>query len=142
MLTKTMKLSQASAALFLICGCSTSHIVVGPITAPISPDNVRVFLTPPAHYETVALITSDSNASFQFTGQGKIDAALNRAKRDAAKLGANGLILNRVGESGSVTVGSVSSVQTGNVSTGSFVGSTAGGLVKNVTVIAIRYTDK
>jgi hypothetical protein len=83
---------------------------------------------------------ADSNGSFRFTGQGKLDAALDRAKRDAANLGANGLLLQSLGESGSVTVGSA--YTTGTASNTSFVGTSGGGLIKNLSVLAIYVTDE
>jgi hypothetical protein len=128
-------------ALFCV-GCSTSHLVVGTTRLPIDPARVKVYLVPPRHYETIAIVSADSNGSFRFTGQGKVDAALDRAKRDAAKLGANGLLLQTLGESGSVTVGNGYTTGTRTSSNTSFVGVSGGGLIKNISVLAIYVTEE
>lgn len=130
--------------LFTSCS-STAHVVVGSTRPATAPSAIRTFLTPPKKYEVIAIVTSDSNGSFQFGAQGKVDAALNRARKDAAKLGANGLLLQEMGESGSVTIGSGSAnaFANGNVATsyGTGIGVTAGGLVKTVRVLAIYVTE-
>lgn len=90
-------------------------------------------MDPPRRFEKIAIVQADSNGSFRFSAQGKIDAALGRAKKEAARLGANGLLLQQLGESGSVTVGSA--YASGHYATGTAV--TARGLVKNVRVVAI-----
>jgi hypothetical protein len=117
----------------LLAACSTSSIVVGKTRPETKPDDVKIYLDPPHKFENIAIVQADSNGSFRFSAQGKIDAALGRAKREAARLGANGLLIQELGESGSVTVGNA--YTSGNFTSGSAV--TAGGLVKNVRVLAI-----
>src|SRR5690349_1193662 len=107
-----------------MAGCSTSHVVVGKTRALTDAAQVKVYLTPPKHYEAIAIVSSDSNGSFRFGAQAKTDAALNRAKKDAAKLGANGLLLQNLGESGGVVVGN----RVTTSSSTSFVGVAGGGL--------------
>jgi hypothetical protein len=109
---------------------------------PIDPARVKLYLAPPKHNETIAIISTDSNGSFRFSGQGKVDAALDRAKQDAAKLGANGLLLQSLGESGSMTVGNAYTTGSSTSSTTSFVGVSEGGLIKTLSVIAIYVTDE
>ena len=60
------------------------------------------------------------------------------AKKDAAKLGANGLLLQSLGESGGVIVGSGTTAG----SSTSFVGASGGGLIKTVSVVAIYVTEE
>lgn len=98
----------AGAALVVFCGCSTSHVLVGKQRAPIDPSLVKLYLRPPLKYEEVALLSADSNGSFKFSGQGRMDAAIGRLKREAAKLGANGILLSGAGDryAGSVGIGS------------------------------------
>lgn len=133
-----MRLSCGLALLCIsISGCSTSHIIVGKLHPRIDPSQVVVYMDPPQRYEKVAIISSDSNFSLRFGAQGKINAALNRAKVDAAKLGANGLLLQSTGSEGGVVVGNGFTTTTGTTSSGTFVGTSSGGLIKTVSVIAI-----
>lgn len=82
-----------------LAGCVTSHVMVGQARAPISPDQVRLYSSPPANYEEIAILDSSSEFSFAFTGQGKTDVAINRMKEEAAKLGANGIMIRGVSTS-------------------------------------------
>lgn len=127
-----------SLLIFLLVGCSTSHVIVGKTRVPTDPAQIKIYFAPPKHYETIAVVSADSNASFRFSAQGKVDAALERAKRDAARLGANGLLLQTLGESGSVMVGNAMS----SGSSTSFVGVSGGGLIKTVSVLAVYVTEE
>ena len=100
-----------------LSACVTSHVIVGKVRPPISPDQVQLYLRPPAaRYEEVALLESSSKHSFSFTAQGKTDAVIQRLKEDAAKLGANGILLEGVGDkaTGSVGTGFGSATGAGN----------------------------
>lgn len=79
-------------AVFL-SACTSSHIIVGKTRPPSRPEDIKVYLDPPKKYEQIALVDADSNASFKFSAQGKVNAALERMKQEAAKLGANGILL-------------------------------------------------
>lgn len=140
MKTKLAELSKFISALFLLicCSCSTNHVIVGTVRPLTNPDQIKVYLSPPKHYESIAVVSSDSNGSFRFSGQAKVDAAMARAKKDAAKLGANGLLLHSLGDSGGVTVGNA----VVNGSSASFVGVSGGGLIKTVSVIAIYVVEE
>jgi hypothetical protein len=97
----------ALIAMAALSGCVSSHVIVGKVRPPISPDQVQLYLHPPAgKYEEVALLDSNSRQSFSFTAQGKTNVVIQRLKAEAAKLGANGILLNGVGD---VAAGSVSS---------------------------------
>lgn len=86
----------------LVCaGCAnfhSSHVMLGTATAPIGPEQVRIYLRPPAGYEEVAMITANSRGSFSWSSQGTTDLALERLKAEAAKLGADGLLNLSFGE--------------------------------------------
>jgi len=90
-----------------IAGCATSHVMVGQARPPISPDQVRIYLRPPASkYEEIALLDTSSKGAFAFSAQGKTDAVMERLKGEAAKLGANGILLEGVGDQAGGSVGS------------------------------------
>jgi hypothetical protein len=90
-----------------VTGCLSSRVVlVGHTRPPISPDRVRIYLQPPeARYEQIADLWASSRASFALTAAGKIDKVIERLKSEAAKLGANGILLHGVGDQGNAPVG-------------------------------------
>jgi hypothetical protein len=82
-----------------IAGCATSHVMVGKARPPISPDQVQIYLHPPtSKYEEIAVLDTSSKGSFSITAQGKTNAVVDRLKAEAAKLGANGILLSGVGD--------------------------------------------
>lgn len=94
------------AVALILAGCSTSsHVLVGEARPSISPDEVRVYMQPPAHYEQIASINANSSASFAITGQQNMDKALERMKAEAAKVGANGILLQGVQDTQSGSIG-------------------------------------
>jgi hypothetical protein len=96
-----------AAVALLLAGCSTSsYVLVGTPRSPISPDSVRVYLQPPPHYEQIATITGTSQGSMALTSQQNMDKAVERMKQVAAKLGANGILLQGVQDVQSGSVGS------------------------------------
>jgi hypothetical protein len=108
--------------------------MVGKTRPPTKPEDVVIYLKPPRRYEQIAVIESDSNGSSKFTGQGGMDSALARAKKEAARLGANGIIINTTGEAGGVTMAS------GNSS--SMVGLSGSGAIKTVFGLAVYVTKE
>jgi hypothetical protein len=108
----------------LLCGCATSHVMIGQARAPISPDLVKIYYRAPAQYDEIALLDTSSKGGFGFTAQGKTDVVINRLKQEAAKLGANGVLLSGVGNqsSGSIGTGFGSATANGNTAYGSGIG--------------------
>src|ERR1700689_4757382 len=110
----------ALIAFAALSGCVSSHVIVGKVRPPISPDQVQLYLHPPAgKYEEVALLDSNSRQSFSFTAQGKTNVVIERLKAEAAKLGANGILLNGVTDqaAGSVGTGVANATAHGNWAT-------------------------
>jgi hypothetical protein len=123
-----------------LSACVTSHVIVGKVRPPISPDQVQLYLHPPsAKYEEVALLESSSKHSFSFTAQGKTNAVISRMKEDAAKLGANGILLEGVGDkaTGSVGTGFGGATGAGNSTLGVGFGTSGTVFVKSGTGVAI-----
>jgi hypothetical protein len=82
------------SAAVLLLGCSTSsHVLVGQTRAAIAPEQVKIYLQAPAKYEEVAVIEASSQGSGAFSEQEKMNAAMDRLKKEAASLGANGVLL-------------------------------------------------
>lgn len=81
-------------------GCaSTSRVMLGQARAPVDPAQVRIYTTPPPGSVEIAQL--ESSSAVGFGTQGQTDAAVARLKREAAALGANGVVLLGVGSSGS-----------------------------------------
>ena len=77
-------------------GCaSTSKVMLGQARAPVDPASVQIYSTPPAGAVEIAQL--ESSSAVGFGTQGQTDAAIARLKREAAALGANGVILMGVG---------------------------------------------
>jgi hypothetical protein len=134
----------AIVALAALSGCVSSHVIVGKVRPPISPDQVQLYLHPPAgKYEEVALLDSSSKHSFSFTAQGKTNAVIERLKAEAAKLGANGILLNAVSDqaAGLVSTGFGSATASGHSATGFGVGTSGTVFVKSGSGLAI-YVEK
>jgi hypothetical protein len=72
--------------------------MIGSATAPVAPEQVQIYLRPPAGYEEVAMVSANSRGSFSWSQQGATDLALQRLKQEAAELGANGLLNLSFGE--------------------------------------------
>jgi hypothetical protein len=136
-----LKLSVLAASLaFVLSGCVSSHVIVGKVRPPISPDQVQIYLHPPvAKYEEVALLDSNSRQSFSFTAQGKTNIVIQRLKEEAAKLGANGILLNGVGDmaAGSVGTGVGNATAYGNSATAVGFGVSGTVFVKSGSGLAI-----
>ncbi|MCH7870018.1 MAG: hypothetical protein IH881_20190 [Myxococcales bacterium] len=80
------------ALLASISGCASgSAVVTGEARAPIDPSQVKVYLDPPSKYETIGLVEASSDV--EFTSQGAVDRAIHELKRQAARIGANGVLL-------------------------------------------------
>jgi hypothetical protein len=140
------KLIFATAATMVaaLSACATSHVIVGHTRPPISPDQVQIYVHPPAaHYEEIALLDTSSKGSFAITAQGKTDKVIERLKDEAAKLGANGILLQGVTNesAGSVSSGFGQAHASGNSAYGSGVGFAGNVMIKAGSGMAI-YVDQ
>ena len=85
--------------IIILLGCyPVSHIVVGDVRSPISPEGVKLYLDYPTEYEKIALIDAGSNFALKdpdilFTWQSKSNKVIERLKIAASELGANGIVI-------------------------------------------------
>ena len=102
----------------LVSACAgTSHVITGAPRTPIEPSQVTIYSVAPPQYEEIAVIDASSRMSFAFGDQNKMNAVMERLKKEAASLGANGVLLRGTGSQGG-----------GGVGTGVGVGSFGGGV--------------
>ena len=95
-----------AAAATLLTACATSsHVLTGTVRPPISPDQVKVYTQPPPVFEEIARLDSSSGGSFSFGAQAKTDKVIERLKKEAAKLGANGVLLQGISDRPSGSIG-------------------------------------
>lgn len=88
----TLRALLVVSALAILAGCaSTSKIMLGPARPAVAPESVRVYVEPPTRFEEIARLESDSPIGFGTPGQ--TDSAIARLRREAAALGANGVLL-------------------------------------------------
>ena len=81
-----------------ITGCtivSGSSVVIGKTRAPIDPSSVQIYGKAPVKYEEIAIISAKAGHDFR-SEQDIMDSAIERLKAEAAKVGANGVILEGV----------------------------------------------
>lgn len=127
------------AAILSLVGCVSSHVMIGQPRPPISPDQVKVYWHPPEHYDEIALLDTSSRASMSITAQGKTDVVIARLKEEAAKLGANGVLLQGVGDqsAGSISSGYGQATATGHSVYASGIGISGNIMIKAGSGVAI-----
>lgn len=78
----------------LLCSyASASTFMVGEARPPTDPDRVKVYMEPPRKFDRIAIIRKGSSGSWAFTDQSQVDEAIAKIKVEAAKVGANGILL-------------------------------------------------
>jgi len=99
-----MKLIILFMTAFVLTSCASgTAIVTGETRTAVNPEKVKLYLEPPAEYEVIALVKASSDAGW--TAQGSQDYAVQELKNQAAKLGANGVLLGGTGTKTSGMVG-------------------------------------
>ena len=115
--------SLLAGVLLLSVACTpTTQILTGVARPPIAVSDVTLYSTPPPGSQEIALLSATSKSAFGTGGQKSVDKVVDRLKEQAAKLGANGLILedfsDRQTASIGTGVGSDSYTHNGSVSLG------------------------
>ena len=94
-------------SLIVLFGCATgSTIITGDVRPSINSNEVRIFLDPPALFETIGLIEASSDV--EFSRQAAQDRVINELRNRAARIGANGVLLIGTGAQAGDTVGFIS----------------------------------
>jgi hypothetical protein len=89
-------------AMLALAACATgSAVITGQTRDPIAPEQVKVYLDPPAAFESIGLVSASSAAGW--TAQGSMDYAIAELKKQAARLGANGVLIGSSGDTRSVS---------------------------------------
>lgn len=130
-MNQSIRLAALCAVTLLLGACATATVVpVGNTRAPIDPSQVRMYATPPPHYEVVGIL--NGNSGIEGVSQNAINDTINKLKEQAAKLGANGVLLGKIGDQYSGSVGGSSYLGWGN-----FIGSSSATYSKKIDAEAI-----
>ena len=106
--------------------CATDTVVItGRARPPISAADVKIYSRPPAAFEEIAILNASKNSAFTTGGQKTVDKVIAGLKEQAAKVGANGIILQGFSDRQTGSVGS--GVGSSSVSNNSAVGVGVGG---------------
>ena len=90
-------------AISLVACASGSAIVTGVKRTPLDPSQVKLYAESPAKYEVIGIVNASSDAGW--TEQESQDYAVQELKNQAAKLGANGVLLVSTGDKTSTIIG-------------------------------------
>lgn len=96
MTSRNCFLSFYAACVLVLAGCATSSVIVtGKPRTPIEISSVKLYLEAPAKYEVIGQITASSDSGW--TRQASVNYAIEELKKQAAALGANGVIIKNQG---------------------------------------------
>lgn len=98
------KISGIFILLLITISCATGSVIItGKPKPAISPTLVKIYLEPPTKHEVIGLVEATSD--IEFSRQLAQDRVINELKTRAAKIGANGVILQTTGSQTSGTSG-------------------------------------
>lgn len=82
-----------------LSGCivkSGTHIRTGEMMPKTTSQQVKLYSQPPKNYRTLGLVSGKASYAF-VSEQTRMDAAIERMRKEAAALGANGILLQSAG---------------------------------------------
>ena len=88
----------------LLIGCATGSVVLTGTARPSTdPQSVKLYIEEPKKYDVLGLVEASSDSGW--TDQGSQDYAVSELKKQAAKIGANGVLLTTTGTQTSAITG-------------------------------------
>ena len=115
MKSKVVKIVGPLCVVLFLVGCATGSgttVVTGEPKVAVDPAIVKLYVEPPITYEVIGLVRAKSASGW--TDQESMDYAVEELKNQAAKLGANGVLLSSTGVETSTYVGSMYTYGIGN----------------------------
>jgi hypothetical protein len=98
-----------AALAFSLTGCAITNetaLLIGTPRPPTSAEQVKLYAAPPKKYVEIAIISADAAHDFM-SKQALLDKAVQNAKLQAAKVGANGILLDSLGDLQTGSAGTV-----------------------------------
>lgn len=118
---------------------NSSQIVTGRVREPIPPSAVRVYTQAPASFEEIAILKASRKSVSAAGGERAIEKMIDALKAQAARLGANGLLLEDFSDAQALSLGSGLGSETtthnGSISVG--IGASVGWVKKSAQGRAI-----
>ena len=145
-----MRLLTIAIISLVISGCTitdSSSIVTGEARSATNPETIKIYRQAPAKYQEIGIIYSSAGHDFR-SDSGILDSAIEALKIEAAKLGANGIILSDINQRDGVqTVIGTATTTTYNANgmhtgTGTVIGTNRGDSYTRLEGLAIFVTDK
>jgi hypothetical protein len=103
-----MQCAIALASTLIVCGaCAPSQIQVltGSTRPPIPASDVVVYSVPPPQFQQIALLTATRKTVFHVGGKNTDDQLVGQLAAQAARLGANGIIVDELFDEQSMSLG-------------------------------------
>jgi hypothetical protein len=142
---KVVFASAAVALLISLSGCAITNetsVLIGSPRTPIAAEQVKLYTSPPKKFVEIAIISADAAHDFM-SKHALLDKAVLNAKQQAAKVGANGILLDALGD---LQLGSAGAVLVPRLAAGSPVMAATVGTVnrtgKKVSGKAIYVTEE
>lgn len=86
----------------ILTGCASAsgtYLITGTQREAIGAESVVIYTEFPVQYETIGIVTASSDAGW--TEQDSLNYAVAELKNQAAKIGANGVVIENMGETSS-----------------------------------------
>jgi hypothetical protein len=92
--------------IIVLAACASSrYMLTGTARPPISPMDVKIYSQSPPAYQEIAVIDASSKSMFAPGGPEAMDKLVARLRARAARLGANGLILEGFSDDEDLSLG-------------------------------------
>ena len=119
---RTLLVMSVGLIMLAVAGCTRGNVLItGTKRTPIQPTEVTIYLEPPrGDYEIIGLVSAESEAGW--TWDDALNNAVGELKEQAAKIGANGVIL---GDAGMKSYGAVGMMNMGAYGLGTFMAASA-----------------
>ncbi len=93
---KTLCLALLMLSLGACAITNETTLLIGKKREATLPENVVIYTVTPEKYQEIAIVTADAAHDFM-SKQALLDIAVQKLKEEAAKVGANGILLENVG---------------------------------------------
>lgn len=140
-----MKLVLIGVISAVLGGCTitdSSSIVTGGSRSATNPDTIKIYRKAPTKYQEIGIVYSSAGHDFR-SDSGLLDTAVQALKMEAAKLGANGIILGNIDQRDTpqTVVGTTTSTSYGanglTTGTGTVIGTNRGDSFTRLEGLAI-----
>jgi hypothetical protein len=95
----------ALGACALVACATSSQVLTGAARSPVSPSAVRVYTQAPQSFEEIAVFSASRKSVTSAGGERAIARMIEEMRAQAAKLGANGLLLENFSDSDPFAIG-------------------------------------